>query len=105
MGSNEEFDETFKNGIFNFILDNYGRRCEDYDESCVVCQAWKKFDTMFSKLDPIEPVYKYKNEIWNTFDFDKLHEESKKGWNVCSSIMLRMAGDNSETLFYFRKKI
>lgn len=105
MKFDEEFNQTFKNEIFNFILDNYGRRCEDYDESCVVCQVWKKFDIMISKLDFVEPVYEYKNEILNTFDLDELHNQSKDGWNVCSSTMLRVAGEKSETLFCFRKKI
>ncbi len=101
----EEFNKNLKKKLFNLVMDNYGDRCPDHDESCAVCQAWDNFDTMVSVLDSTNPVYEHKYEILKTIDMTTLDKLSEEGWNVCGASILRKAGKASETLFYLRKRI
>jgi len=32
--------------LYKWILINYGRRCKDYEEGCIVCKAWKMFEEL-----------------------------------------------------------
>ena len=32
-----------------WLIENYGKKCKDYSECCVICNAWKVY-TMLKKL-------------------------------------------------------
>ena len=34
------------NPIKRAMLEYWGERCEDYEEGCVVCEAWREYDNL-----------------------------------------------------------
>ncbi len=112
MKMNNKNNEVFKELFTEFMIENYGERCPDYDENCATCQAWDNYDTLFTKLESGDDVYEYQIKAFNMFNKAKLNELSKEGWNVCASnlvpkisVMLPNIPKSANTLFYFRKKL
>jgi hypothetical protein len=33
------------------ITEYFGERCDDYEERCVVCRAWKEYDNLVALAD------------------------------------------------------
>lgn len=37
--------------LFNWIKDNYGPRCPDFEKECACCIAWNLYDRLIQKTD------------------------------------------------------
>ncbi|VVB96485.1 Uncharacterised protein [uncultured archaeon] len=52
-GSKKEYWECeycsgyFKERVKEWMIQNWGTPCPDYEESCALCKAWKFFDYLF----------------------------------------------------------
>lgn len=43
----EYFVEPIRGQTEMFLLDQFGEKCNDYDEGCECCQRWKAFEDLF----------------------------------------------------------
>lgn len=53
-GLSEEFLLSFgrerREQILWWLTEYFGRRCDEYEPTCIVCQKWKAFDEIFEDL-------------------------------------------------------
>ena len=42
----EEYFSKQNKFLEKWIIKNYGKRCQDYEKGCVVCEKWKLFDKL-----------------------------------------------------------
>lgn len=45
----DEFDKEVKSEnqkLENWMIENFGPRCPDYEKDCVVCEKWKLYDQL-----------------------------------------------------------
>ena len=45
-----EYNTLTRTSVSDWILDTFGERCEEVEETCIVCQKWKLFDQLFEGL-------------------------------------------------------
>ena len=43
-----------------WMLNNWGKRCPDFDEGCALCQAWNFFDYLTTDIDNPKLIEKVK---------------------------------------------
>lgn len=87
------------------MIEHWGERCPDYEESCPCCQAWDNFDTMIAKLKSGDDIYEYKAKLLNMYDVKELKELSEQGWNVCAATYTPNGYNDLNTMFYFRRRL
>ena len=106
MNDNKKQAEIFfEELLLEFMIENYGERCPDYEERCPVCQAWEIYDTLIGKLKPSKDVYEYKMRTLRPDDIKEIENLSAKGWNVCAATYLPGIVSTLKTIFYFRRKL
>ena len=43
----ERFIESSRGQAEMFLLDQFGEKCNDFDEGCECCKRWKAFEDLF----------------------------------------------------------
>lgn len=100
-----QFDADFKERLTKFMIEYWGERCPEHEESCPTCNAWDNFDTMIEKLENPEPAYTYKIRSLKMYDLEELEKMSALGWQVCAATYIPDTLSNVNTMFCFRKKL
>lgn len=47
MERNEDFMKPLKQQVYDYLIENFGEKCKDYERNCSNCQAWEGFDAIF----------------------------------------------------------
>jgi len=101
----KETDKIFKDLLLEFMIEIWGERCPDYEESCPSCHAWNNYDIMIVKIESTPCVYQHRFKTLESNDIRELDVMSEKGWEVWAAIRIPGEVSKYNTIFYFRKKL
>ena len=101
----KQLDADFKECLIKFMIEHWGERCPEHEESCPTCNAWDNFDIMMEKFENPDSAYTYKIRALEMYDLKELEKLSALGWQVCAATYISDTMSNINTMFYFRKKI
>lgn len=101
----KQLDADFKECLTKFMIEYWGERCPDHEESCPTCNAWDNFDILMDKLETPDSVYTYRSKVLKMYDLEELEKLSALGWQVCAATYIPDTTSDVNTMFYFRKKL